>query len=320
MKRIVTAMVFALVVSSCLVRTGYAQAKSENLEGRITISGAWALYPMAVKWAEEFQKVYPNIKVDISAGGAGKGMADCLAKVIDLGMVSRDINPEEVKRGALGFSVTKDAVVATISANNPAIKDILAKGITKEIFQDIFITGKAKTWGEVVKSSSTDAVNVYTRSDACGAAETWAKYLGKKQEDLVGIGVYGDPGVAEAVKKDALGIGYNNINFAYDSTTKTPVDGIRVVPIDVNGDGLIDEKEDVYRDLPTITAAIADGRYPSPPARELFFVSNGNPERKEVRAFLRWVLTDGQKFVPAAGFVNVTQERIDEDLQKLGNN
>ena len=40
-------------------------------------------------------------------------------------------------------------------------------------------------------------------------------FLGKKQEDLLGIGVFGDPGLNEAVRKDALGIGFNNINYAY---------------------------------------------------------------------------------------------------------
>ena len=72
----------------------------EKLKGEISLSGAWALYPMAIKWAEEFQKIHPEVKIDIGAGGAGKGMADALAKVVDLGMVSRDIYPEEIKKGA----------------------------------------------------------------------------------------------------------------------------------------------------------------------------------------------------------------------------
>ena len=65
----------------------------------------------------------------------------------------------------------------------------------------------------------TDPIHVYTRSDAAGAPETWAKYLGKKQENLQGIGVYGDPGLLDAVVKDPLGIGYNNLNYAYDPKT-----------------------------------------------------------------------------------------------------
>ena len=74
---------------------------------------------------------------------------------------------------------------------------------------------------------SKDKISVYTRSDSCGAAETWAQYLGKKnQEDLKGVGVYGDPGLAEAVRKDLLGIGYNNLGFAYDFKAGLPLEGL----------------------------------------------------------------------------------------------
>ena len=313
---LLAALVISIVISS-LIPKSYSQSSPEQSKGHITISGAWALYPMAVKWAEEFQKIYPGIKVDISAGGAGKGITDALSGSVDLGMVSRDINSEELQKGIWTVSVAKDAVVATINAQNPVIKDILAKGITKAMFQKIFISGDAKTWGQIAKNANADAVHVYTRSDACGAAETWAKYLGAKQEDLTGIGVYGDPGVAEAVKNDKLGIGFNNINFAYDAKSKAPVAGIMVVPIDMNGDGSIGKNENVYQDLQAMTNAISQGKYPSPPARELYLVSKGAPQSKEVRAFLHWILTDGQQFVPETGFINVSPERINEDLGKL---
>ena len=107
-----------------------------KLEGRLSFSGAFALYPMAVKWAEEFKRINPAVKIDISAGGAGKGMTDVLNNMVDIGMVSREIYPEEVKKGALGIAVTKDAVVAVMSENNPLLKDILAVGLKPEAAND----------------------------------------------------------------------------------------------------------------------------------------------------------------------------------------
>ena len=100
MKNIAAVILITSLVVGLSVGGSFAQEKNTELEGRISISGAWALYPMAVKWAEEFEKAYPKVKIDISAGGAGKGMADCLAKATDIGMVSRDIYPEEVSKGA----------------------------------------------------------------------------------------------------------------------------------------------------------------------------------------------------------------------------
>lgn len=280
-------------------------AEATPLTGTITLSGAWALYPMAVKWAAEFKKIHPKVRIDISAGGAGKGVADALAGSVDLGMVSRDINPAEVKKGAWWVSVTKDAVVPVVNARNPKIAELLARGLKRDELVAIWVTGANRDF------------HVYTRSDACGAGETWARYLGKKQEDLKGIAIYGDPGLAEAVRKDPIGIGYNNVNFVYDAKTKKPVAGLAVLPIDLNGNGKLDKEERFYGARDELIKAIAEDRYPSPPARDLHFVGKGRPARKEVVEFIRWVLTDGQKFVPEAGYINFSKKRLDTERKKL---
>jgi len=294
-----------------------SRAKEGDLTGTITMSGAWAIYPMAVKWAEEFQKLHPHVRIDVAAGGAGKGMADALAQIVDIGNVSRDIYPEELAKGAWWISVTRDAVVPVINENNPVLNRLLSKGITRETCVSIWITDTIENWGEVIDQEITDAIHVYTRSDACGAAKTWAKFLGGNQEDLLGIGVYGDPGLAEAVRQDLMGIGYNNINYVYDASTKVQVSGIEVLPIDLNGNGSIDQDEDFYHSRDEIVEAIATGKYPSPPARDLYFVSHGMPSRKVVREFIKWVLTDGQRYVPESGYIKLMEEVLQEGLRKL---
>jgi phosphate transport system substrate-binding protein len=292
--------------------------KAQNKwEGRISLSGAWALYPMAVKWAEEFKRLHPDVKIDISAGGAGKGITDAVNGLVDIGMVSREIYPEETKKGAYSFAMVKDAVVAVANALNPAINDIRARGLKKAVAENIWISGKCKSWSQVVTTSSKAPIHIYTRSDACGAAETWAKYFGKKQEDLLGSGVYGDPGLALAVKKDPLGIGFNNIGYAYDHNTRNQIQGITVVPLDLNNNGKIDANESFYNTLDEIVEAIAQGKYPSPPARDLYFVTKGKPQNPVVAAFIRWALTDGQKYVKEAGYINLSNEKIKKELDKL---
>ena len=167
-------------------------------------------------------------------------------------------------------------------------------------------------------SQSTDSINVYTRSDACGAAQTWAQYLGDyAQEDLLGTAVYGDPGLAEAVKRDPSGIGFNNIGYAYDMNTGKPVEGLMIVPIDQNENGLIDPDEDVYAIKQDLIEAIATNHYPSPPARDLNLVTH-NEFKGISREFVLWTMTEGQRFVDEAGYIALPQEQIDKDLLKVG--
>ena len=315
MKKIVTLILaFAILLGF----TNQVQAQNKNLKGQISLSGAFALYPLAVKWAEEFKKLHPNVKIDVSGGGAGKGITDALAKVVDLGMVSRELKPEEITKGAWFVAVAKDAVVPTINAKNPKIKELLAKGLTQATATKIFVTEEYKTWGQVLGIQSNIPLHLYVRSDACGAGETWAKYLGnKKQEDLKGTAVFGDPGVASAVQKDPIGLGYNNIAYAYDLKTKKPNPGILVLPIDVNKNGKIDAAENFYATSTQLIAAIGQGKYPSPPARDLYLVANGKPTNPVVIAFLKFILTEGQKYNVPNGYISLPKEKLNKGIAKL---
>lgn len=306
----------ALALSS--VSCGNAnRSKAGELCGELSLSGAFALYPVAVQWAEEFQALHPGVHIDISAGGAGKGMTDALAGVVDFGMVSREVYPPEKEKGAVGFAVAKDAVVPTINASNPKLEELLAHGLSRNAAIDIWITGKAKTWGDMLGTDDATPLHAYTRSDACGAAETWALWFGAKQEDLGGTAVFGDPGVAAAVQKDIYGIGLNNIGYAYDNDTHLPNDGIVVLPIDTDGDGRIAPDENFYDTKDRLVAAIAEGKYPSPPARDLYLVTKGIPTDPVAVAFLEYVLGEGQAKNIPAGYINIPEDKIRESIALL---
>ena len=308
--------ILALLVASC-GRAATPDQGGGKLEGTITISGAFALYPMMVRWGEEFKKVYPDVKLDISAGGAGKGMSDALGGAVDIGMVSREIYPEEEQKGAFWVPVTRDAVFAAVNQKNPVLEDLRRKGVTQDAFIDIYITGKITTWGQVVgRPEVTNPIHVFTRSDACGAADAWAKYLGnKKQENLMGVGVYGDPGVLDAVIKDPLGIGYNNLNYAYDAETGQAVAGAAIVPIDADSNGQADSVE-TYATKKEAMDAVATGKYPSPPARDLNLVTKGKPTGL-TKTFIAWILTDGQSYVAEVGYIGLAKAKLGEALKKL---
>ncbi len=318
MKRQKLVIMNALVALITLIMISGCGSAASGGSQTVTVSGAFALYPMVVRWAEEYQAIHPDVQFDIQAGGAGKGMSDVLAGAVDIAMVSREVRAEEVDQGAVPIGVAKDAVLMTVSAENPALDQLLATGITPEKGADIWLNGTITTWGQITGSTDDSEIHVFTRADSCGAADVWALFLGgEAQEELLGIAVQGDPGLAEAVRQDALGIGYNNLNFAYDAETRQPVEGIRIVPLDLNGDGQITPDEDFYATKDDVTAAIAAGEYPSPPARTLYLVTKGMPDGV-AKDFMQWVLTDGQAFLEEVGYVNLSDVQLQEGIDTLG--
>lgn len=297
MKYIMLILCAALAVSGNLPAAPVSQKQTAQL----TMSGAWAIYPLAQKWGEAFQKQNPGVRLNISAGGAGKGMADVLTGAVDIGMVSREIDPSEKARGAAPTMIAKDGVFAIISSHNPARQKILRTGVSRKMLADIFITQKLNNWKQL---GGPDApIHVYTRSDACGAGSAWAATLGKyKQDQIKGIGIYGDPGIMEAVKKDVLGIGFCNLGFVF---TKSGIEqGIYLVPIDANENGnadsveFIDTRGRAYQ-------AVASGKYPG--ARREFFVTKGKPTGLSA-AFIRFSLSDEgmQILKEVGGYVPLT--------------
>ncbi len=310
-----------ILAALCLVAISLqAWAPRSPKSVSISLSGAFALYPLAQVWAQEYNKTHPDIRFDIQAGGAGKGFTDCMSGAIDIGMFSREFSEAEKTKGVWWISVCKDAVLPTMNAKNANMSALQIRGVKKAEFQGIFVDKSIASWEQLLgkDSKSTHKINVYTRSDASGAADSWASFFGKKQENLKGIGIPSDPGVADAVRKDLNGIGYNNTLFVFDPKTGKKLPGIDVVPVDVNGNGQIDGDENFYGNLRQFLKAVNDGKYPSPPARNLYFITKGKSNRKEINDFFQWVLTSGQQYVAPAGYVALPKSVIADQLKKLG--
>ncbi len=292
--RILSIVLFAALLTGS---TGTAIAQEKELQGTISFSGAWAIYPTAVAWAQGFQKLHPNVKMDVSAGGAGKGAADAIAGLVDIGMVSREPDPAEIAKGITPVYVLHDAVFPVTSDKNPALSALLKKGLDREKWARIYISGVAVSWGDATGEKTGKPIHVYTRSDSCGAAASWAAYFKKKQEDLKGVGVYGDPGLLEAAKRDPLGIGYTNFSYIFTPAGKV-ADGVRVVPIDANNNGLAD-KDEIYENRQDAVRAIESGKYPV--TRKNYFFIKGKP-KGALREFIEFVLSDeGAKIVDEVG-------------------
>ena len=127
----------------------------------------------------------------------------------------------------------------------------------------------------------------------------------------------GDPGVADAVKKDVNGIGFNNTQYIFDMQTGRKVKGIEILPLDINDNGKIDSVESFYNSLSSVETAVLEGNYPSPPVRDLYFVCKQKPTNQAILDYFKWVLTNGQQYIKDAGYVPLPDDVIQQQLQKL---
>lgn len=101
------------------------------------------------------------------------------------------------------------------------------------------------------------------------------------------------------------------------SQTHLQQEGLAMLPIDSDMDGHIDDEENCYDTKEKLVHTIERGSFPTPPARNLYFVSKGAPKDSASVAFLKYVLKEGQKFNEPAGYVRISGKVHSENMKLL---
>jgi len=289
--------------------------QSSEKKHTITITGAFALYPMMEVWATKYQEANPEVKIFLFPASSTKGNLAVINDQADIGMFSKSTETIQNRQMLDVFAVAQDAVVVTINSTNPWSETLMKQGIKPQILKEIFVENKIQSWSSITGKEPGNPIHVFTRSDLCGAGQMFSEFLGTSQESLLGIGVYGDPGMVGAIGSQVFAIGYDNLRYVYNNVTGSFYDGIEVLPIDFNENGVIDKREDFYQNLEQMTTAIINGDYPQPLTRYLYLLLPSISPDSTALHFVNWILNDGQQFVEKNGYVKI--DNVQESKQIL---
>ncbi|NKE35792.1 PstS family phosphate ABC transporter substrate-binding protein [Natronococcus sp. JC468] len=304
----------AVALSGCL-----AGSDSDSGSGpTIRISGGVGPLPMVQVWADIYTDER-DVEIDVSGGGTGVGVSDVLNEQVDVAMMGRGPEEAELEQGLVATAMLIDTVVGTINVNNPMYDEIRERGLTQEELAAIF-SKEITNWNEVVEPDVDEPIFVYGRSDSSAAYQKWGEFLGgyteSELEDMADGNFDGDQQVAQAINNDTHAISLNNINYVYDFNTGDLEMNIRPVPLDRDGNGTLSSEEDFYDTRDDFLTAVEDGRYPSPPARDMYLAANG--EFDDAAAdFVEWVLTEGQQYVRENGYAPIGDEKLEKQREIL---
>lgn len=287
------------------------------LSGSFTISGAFALAPLAEKWADEFMKIHPDVKIKVMESGTGQGISDLLEKKAALAMISRPLAEPDKEAGIWTIPVAKDGVATIVNLNNPFIYRIMKQGLSTDELQKLFTNDSPVRWSEVLDTSGTQKAMVFTRADESGAAEMFAGFFYKKSSDLLGEKVTGDEEMIKSIQNNKLGIGFCNFSYAFDLNTGELKDNIQLVPFDLDFDNKIERKELPFRNLEMAHRSIWLGIYPECLCRELLIGSVGKPSDPVLLEFLKYILSAGQESVKAMGLCELNNVYLRYSLESL---
>lgn len=252
--------------------------------------GSDTMVNLALAWAENYQDANPGVRISVTGGGSGTGIAALLNDTVDLANASRQIKDEEIEKARasgtepIEFVVARDAIAVVVHPENPV------QSLTLEQLSDIY-SGKINNWSEVggedrpivrLSRETNSGTHVYFLEVVLRLGDSSDKTL-FSQDTLL---LPSSEGIINEVRQNPNAIGY---------------DGLGYVPHDLKVLSIAERKGGVYVS-PSIET-VNSGTYPI--ARDLYIYTAGQPEGP-VKDYLDWLFSaQAQKIVSDLGFVPV---------------
>jgi len=265
------------------VAPGDTSISTQTIENK----GSDTLVNVALAWAEAYMHLHPEVRISVTGGGSGIGIAALINGTVDIANASREMKKEE-KEAALAngispveFIVARDAIAVVVNPSNPVDR------LTLQQISDIY-TGKISNWRQV--GGENRPIVLLSRESNSGTHVYFLENvirLGKKDSVLLfapdTLLMPSSEGISAEIRQNPNAIGY---------------DGLGYVTPDQKTVAVAREPQGPYV-LPSVET-VNDASYPI--SRPLYMYTAGEPTG-QVKAYLEWVLAEGQALVSELGFV-----------------
>jgi len=279
----------------------------------ITINCTPDLFQLTSKWASEFGKIKPELKIKVIKG---TGDNAALSNTENLSFISNKSRAEISNEKNWKMVVGRDVVVPVINIGNPYLKELMQHGISQETFASVFNNAEKQNWGTVLGEGQNSPLHIYVINDE-SVKETVAKFLQSTQIPTEGIVVQTKETFITALQNDPYAIGFCKVVNILGMDNQSLAGNLKLLPIDKNGNGIIDYMEDIYSDVNTLLRGVWIGKYPKTLYSNIYVVRNTEPTNESEIAFLTWVLTEGQQYMNTNGYCDLASSEIQSQLAKF---
>ena len=277
---------------------------------KVVITGVRFAYPLVEQWIHDYKSVNPSAEIVIdSRTNVDPAAYDLLIEAYEA----------ESKPDRDYLYIARYAILPIANSKSAFAKIYSEKGFNEAIIKQLFFKDEYDDNDSelAIKAPYT----LYTRVQKAGAPTTFASYFGFDQKGISGKAISGgDEHLVKQVLRDTTGISYAPLGLAYDLTSRKPVDGISILPLDANGNGRVSGDEKFYTTLETLISRLEDED--QKPAQnipvEYIHVSikkdHANPAAEE---FLTWVAQHRNDALHDFGFLKLDKQHLEKRSEYL---
>ena len=282
----VLAAIAALLLSACAAPSSSGQSPASVYS--IQNVGSDTMVNLALAWAEAYQGEHSDIRIAVTGGGSGTGLAALINGTVDMANASRQIKKEETDRAQANHItpvehvVARDAIAVIVHPSNPV------KQLTLQQISDIY-TGKITNWKQVggenrpivlLSRESNSGTHVFFLEQVIRLGDSKSKALFSPETLLLPS----SEGIMMEVQQNPNSIGYDGLGYV------TPEVKMLAVARDATRPFVLPGVESVN-----------EGTYAI--ARDLYMYTPG-PPAGQVARYLEWIVGPaGQAIVGKLGFV-----------------
>lgn len=287
---LLTGLLLVLVILSASCTAAASAQSSPETTTYIENKGSDTIVNLALAWAERYQSDYPNVRISVTGGGSGTGIAALINGTVDIANASRQIKQEEIEAARsngvdpVEFVIARDAIAVIVNPDNPVGE------LTLRQISDIY-SGKINNWSEIggedrpivrLSRETNSGTHVYF-------LETVLR-LGNADDDTLfsrnTLLLPSSEGIIAEVRQNPNAIGY---------------DGLGYVPKDLKVIAIAKAEGGPY--IRPMISTVNDKSYPI--ARDLYMYTAGEPTGA-VKEYLEWILSpEAQDIVIELGFVPI---------------
>jgi phosphate transport system substrate-binding protein len=308
----------------------------------VQINGAGATFPYPIysKWFSEYHRIHPNVQINYQSIGSGGGIRQVTNRTVFFGASDGPMTDEQLAAAPgriLHVPMILGAVVPVY--NVTGMRDLKFTG---PVLADIYL-GKIRKWNDPAlaklnpgaKLPPTDIAVVH-RSDGSGTTFVWVDYLSKISPEFrtkvgvntsvkwpVGIGGKGNEGVAGLVSQTPGAVGYVELIYAlqnqmaHGAVQNAEGEFVAAAPDSVSKAAATADIPDDFRI--SLTNPPGAGAYPVSSFTWLLLYED--PAEKDLAKimvdFMRWAVTDGQKFAAELGYAPLPDNVVKQVLDAL---
>jgi hypothetical protein len=258
------------------------------------------------KWITEYAVINPNIQIK---------WADKNNEDVDLSFVTNEKTDIDTESGKEITYVGRYALLPVTTKENPVYGLIAKKRWNKKELKKLFFIEDDFDGEESKKEIAfREKVTIYSSNNSTSGTALFSTYFGYSPNNLRGKRIAGDDiYLLNAIRKDNTGITFNNLSYIYDLNGRRLKDKIAILPLDIKKD----QFEAINSEnLDKTLTLLENEKVELIPVQSIGFVYD-KEDKENTKDFLKWVITDGQKYNHEYGFLSLDEKTLNNQKQQL---